>query len=261
MRLSIGSRIAGLLLFIAFTALSARAGTPEGTVRIRNVILVHGAWADGSSWSRVIPLLQAKGLNVVAVQLPLTSLADDAAVTHRAIAQAQGPVLLVAHSYGGGVMTEVGDDPKVAGLVYIAASAPDVGQSFADILKPYPPAPALGNASLEPGGFYRLSVKGMIDDVAPDLPTSMATMLAAEQGPLGAAAFSDRLHHAPWRSKPTWYMVAENDRTVPVALERALASRMHATTVSVPSSHMVILSHPTEVAALIESALSSLASR
>jgi pimeloyl-ACP methyl ester carboxylesterase len=253
------NRTATALLITALTLLAAGAGKTEAATSIRNVILVHGAWADGSSWSRVIPLLQARGLNVVAVQLPLTSLADDAAVTRRAIAQMQGPLLLVAHSYGGGVMTEVGDDPKVSGLVYVAASAPDVGQSFADLLKPYPPAPALRQATLEPGGFFRLSPKGMAEDVAPDLPAPLAAALASEQGPLGKAAFADRVHHAAWRSKPTWYVVAEDDRTVPVALERALAARMHATTISIPSSHMVILSHPSEIAGFIEAALTSLA--
>jgi pimeloyl-ACP methyl ester carboxylesterase len=248
------------LLVVVLSIFSAGFGKAQAGTNVRTVILVHGAWADGSSWSRVIRLLQARGLHVVAVQLPLTSLASDAAVTRRAIAAADGPVLLVAHSYGGGVITEVGDDPKVVGLVYVAASAPDVGQSFADILKPCPPALALSQAQLI-AGFYHLNQKGMVDDVAPDLPVAFAKELASEQGPLSSAAFTDRVRHAAWRSKPTWYIVAANDRTVPAALERALAQRMHATTISLQSSHMVILSHAAEVSRFIGSALAFLANR
>jgi pimeloyl-ACP methyl ester carboxylesterase len=252
-----------LLRYVSFVALviaitSATTNVTLAGQSIKNVILIHGAWANSASWSYVIPLLQAKGLNVVAVQLPLTSLADDTAAVKRAIANVNGPVLLVAHSYGGGVMTQAGDDPKVAGLVYLAASAPDIGQSFADLIKPYPLAPALTQATLRADGFFSLSAKGMVEDVAPDLPRATATILAVEQVPLAAKAFTDRLTHAAWRHKPTWYVIAADDRTVPVALERALAGRMHATTTTIQSSHMIIMSHPSAVAGVIDAALTTL---
>jgi pimeloyl-ACP methyl ester carboxylesterase len=245
-----------LPLSFASVAGTASAATTR-PVTIKNVILVHGAWADGSSWSKLIPLLQAKGLNVVAVQLPLTSLEADMAATKRAIDNADGPVFLIAHSYGGNIITEAGGDSKVVGLMYIAASAPDVGQSFADLIKPYPPAPALGEAT-ETAGFFRLSPKGIAEDFVPDLPATESAVLAATEGPLAAKAFTDPVSHAAWKTKPTWYIVAANDRVIPVDLERSLAVRMKATTITVPSSHGVMLSHAPEVFAFIESALAKL---
>jgi pimeloyl-ACP methyl ester carboxylesterase len=237
------------------SATSSDAATTANGQQIRNVILVHGAWADGSSWSAVIPRLQHQGLHVVAVQMPLTSLKDDAAVIRRAIADVNGPVFLVAHSYGGGPATEAGTDCKVVGLMYVAASAPDVGESFADLVKRYPLAPALHQARVTPVGFFVLSPTGMRDDVAPDLSPAQAAVLVAEQGPLANKAFTDRVTVAAWRSKPTWYVVAGNDRTVPIALERMVAQRMHAKTITIPSSHMVIISHAAELTSFITTAL------
>jgi pimeloyl-ACP methyl ester carboxylesterase len=246
-----------LALFVCCCVASATGGSAATAAgqRITNVILVHGAWADGSSWSAVIPQLQRAGLHVVAVQMPLTSLKADAAVIGRAIADTPGPVFLVAHSYGGGPATEAGTDCKVAGLMYVAASAPDVGESFADLVKRYPLAPALHQARLTPAGFFVLSPLGMRDDVAPDLSPAQANVLVAEQAPLANKAFTDRVDVAAWRMKPTWYVVAGNDRTVPVALERMVARRMHAKTITIPSSHMVIISHATELTSFIVSAL------
>jgi pimeloyl-ACP methyl ester carboxylesterase len=241
--------------FVA-SATSSKAGTLPGR-RITNVILVHGAWADGSSWSAVIPQLQRRGLHVVAVQMPLTSLKDDAAVIRRAIADVDGPVFLVAHSYGGGPATEAGIACKVAGIMYVAASAPDIGESFADLVKRYPLAPALHQARLTSAGFFVLSPIGMRDDVAPDLPPAEAAVLAAEENPLANKAFTDRVDVAAWRIKPTWYVVAGHDRTVPVALERMVALRMHAKTITIPSSHMVIVSHATELSGFIATAMTT----
>jgi len=232
--------------------------SPQAATPVKNVILVHGAWADGSSWSKLIPLLQAKGLNVVAVQLPLTSLEADAAVTKRAIDNADGPVLLVAHSWGGSVISQAGNDPKVAGLVYIAASAPDVGESFADLIQPYPPAPALGDAKEDAGGFFSLTPKGMAEDFAPDLPVIESSIMYAVQGPLSSVAFAGKATQAAWKTRPSWYIVAEHDRVIPVPLERSLATRMNATTITISSSHVVMLAHPNEVFAFIESALTTL---
>jgi pimeloyl-ACP methyl ester carboxylesterase len=245
-----------LVCCLVASARSSNAAT-SSDLRIKNVILVHGAWADGSSWSGVIPQLQRRGLHVVAVQMPLTSLKDDAAVIRRAIADADGPVFLVAHSYGGGPTTEAGNTCKVTGIMYAAASAPDVGESFADLVKRYPLAPALHQARLTSTGFFVLSSIGMRDDVAPDLPPAEAAILAAEENPLANKAFTDRVDVAAWRVKPTWYVVAGRDRTVPIALERMVARRMHATTITIPSSHMVIVSHATELSDFIATALST----
>jgi pimeloyl-ACP methyl ester carboxylesterase len=247
------------VLGLSVVSLETSGGIAQAARRVKTVILVHGAWADGSSWAKVIPLLKNDGLNVVAVQLPLTSLAADAAATKRAIANAEGPVLLVAHSWGGNVITEAGDDPKVVGLVYLAAGAPEVGESFADLIKPYPPAPALGNATQDAAGYFRLTPKGMAEDFAPDLPSAESSVMAATQGPLAGSAFADKATVAAWTSRPSWYIVAGNDRVVPVDLERKLAERMRATTITLPSSHVIMLSHPAEVAAFIESALATLA--
>jgi pimeloyl-ACP methyl ester carboxylesterase len=253
--------ISALLLLVCCLVASAASGDAAPATnghQIRNVILVHGAWADGSSWSAVIPKLQRQGLHVVAVQMPLTSLKDDAAVIRRAIADANGPVFIVAHSYGGGPATEAGADCKVAGLMYVAASAPDAGESFADLVKRYPLAPALHQARLTSAGFFVLSPTGMRDDVAPDLSPAQAAILVTEQGPLANKAFTDRVNVAAWRSKPTWYVIAGNDRTVPVALERMVAQRMHAKTITIPSSHMVIISHAAELASFIAVALKTI---
>jgi pimeloyl-ACP methyl ester carboxylesterase len=245
-------------LGMSFAAPSTVAAATQPGVTVKNIILVHGAWADGSSWSKLIPLLQANGLRVVAVQLPLTSLSADAAVTKRAIDDADGPVLLVAHSYGGSVITEAGNDPKVAGLVYIAAGAPDVGESFADQIKPYPPAPALTQATQDAAGFFRLTPRGMAEDFAQDLSPRESAIMAVVQGPLSVAAFNEKATQAAWKTRPSWFIVAGSDRVVPIDLERAEAARMKATTITIASSHVVMLSHPNEVAAFIESALATL---
>jgi pimeloyl-ACP methyl ester carboxylesterase len=256
-RLFLATNVLGL----SFTSVASMGGAVQAATPVKTIILVHGAWADGSSWSKLIPLLKSTGANIVAVQLPLTSLAADAAVTKRAIADADGPVLLVAHSWGGNVITEAGNDPKVVGLVYLAAGAPDVGESFADLIKPYPPAPALGDATQDAAGFFRLTPKGMSADFAPDLPAAESSIMAVTQGPLNGAAFADKATMAAWKSRPSWYIVAGNDRVVPVELERKLAARMHATTITLPSSHVIMLSHPSEVAAFINSALATLAGK
>jgi pimeloyl-ACP methyl ester carboxylesterase len=253
--------VATNLFGVSFAALATGGGAAQAATPIKTVILVHGAWADGSSWSKLIPLLKSKGLIVVAVQLPLTSLAADAAVTKRAIADAEGPILLIAHSWGGSVITEAGNDPKVVGLVYIAASAPDVGESFADLIKPYPPAPALGDAKQDAAGFFSLTPKGMAEDFAPDLPAAESSVMESVQGPLSAVAFTDKNTQAAWKSKPSWYIVAQNDRVIPVDLERSLAVRIKATTITIPSSHVVMLAHPNEVFEFISTALDQLSVR
>lgn len=233
----------------------------DATTGVHNIVLVHGAWADGSSWAKIIGPLQAKGFHVVAVKNPLTTLADDVATTQRAIALMDGPVLLVGHSYGGAVITEAGSDPKVAGLVYVAAFAPDVGQGVGDLGKEYPPAP--GGAELRPDsqGFLSLTSKGIEEDFAADLPLAERKVLTATQGPTNGAVFGAKITTATWRTKPTWYIVASNDRMIPPDLERQFAKTMNAKTISLPSSHVPMLSHPTEVANFIAEAAASVKPR
>ncbi len=238
-----------LLALFILAALPATADAPKPA--LRNVVLVHGAWADGSSWAKVIPLLEAAGLHVVAVQNPLTSLQDDVAAVQRAIALQDGPVLLVGHSYGGAVITEAGTDPKVAGLVYVAAFAPDAGQAVGELGKEFPPAP--GGAEIRPdaGGFLMMTRKGIEEDFAQDLPRAERKILAATQGPTNGAALGAKVTNAAWKTKPTWYVVAANDRMISPDLERQFAKTMKAKTITVPSSHVPMLSHAQQVAKLI----------
>jgi pimeloyl-ACP methyl ester carboxylesterase len=243
--------IAGLLTAVFHTGAAAQTNSPQG---VRNVVIVHGAWADGSSWSKVILLLQAKSLHVVAVQNPLTSLADDVAATKRAIGSQDGPVLLVGHSYGGAVITEAGNDPKVVGLVYVAALAPSEGESVASVTKPFPPAPLGSEVRADAEGFLTVTPKGIAEDFAQDLSDKEKQLLTATQGPTASAVFGGTITTAAWKSKPTWCVIASNDRTVPPELQKAEAEAMKATSITVASSHVPMLSHPKEVADFIEQA-------
>ena len=220
----------------------------------RNVVLVHGAWADGSCWAKVIPLLQAKGFHVAAVQNPLTSLADDVAATKRIIALQDGPVILVGHSYAGVVITEAGNDPKVVGLVYVAAFAPQEGESINSVSKPYPPAPLGGELQLDSRGFLTATRKGIAEDMAQDLPDTEQQILTATQGQTAAAVFGATVTTAAWKSKPSWAVIAGNDRAIPPELEKDEAATIKATSVTLPANHLAMLSHPREVAELIEQA-------
>jgi pimeloyl-ACP methyl ester carboxylesterase len=242
---------ATLLVAATATAASERQQMPRG---VTNVVLVHGAWADGSSWSKVIPLLEARGLQVVAVQLPLTSLADDVATVQRAIALVDGPLLLVAHSYGGVVITEAGNDPKVAGLLYIAAFAPQEGQSAFD-LATADPTPVLQKLTQDQYGFLKITPFGIRTDFAPDLSDAEQTVLAATQNPTaGGASLSAPVSVAAWRNKPCWFVIAAHDRVVAPSLQRMFAQRMNATSITLLSSHVVMLSQPSAVASFIRSA-------
>ena len=229
----------------------AQATSPRG---VKNIVLVHGAWADGSCWSKVIALLEAKGLHVVAVQNPLTSLADDVAATKRIIALQDGPVILVGHSYAGVVITEAGNDPKVAGLVYVAAFAPGEGESINSVSKPYPPAPLGGELRPDAQGFLTATPKGIAEDMAQDLPASEQRILTATQGQTSASVFGATVTTAAWKSKPSWVVIAENDRAIPPELEKDEAAIIKATSITLPANHLAMLSHPREVAELIEQA-------
>ncbi len=220
-----------------------------------SVVLVHGAFADGSSWDRVIPRLQAKNYEVIAVQLPLTSLQDDVAATQRAIARAKGDVVLAGHSWGGTVITQAGNDKKVKALVYVAAFAPDKGQTTAALADSYPAPPGSASLKRSADGFLSLPPKALADEFAPDVPAAQQKLMSATQGPIRAAAFGDKVAQAAWAQKPSWYLVSTQDRMINPDLERAMAHKIHAQTREVASSHVSMVSHPDDVARIITAAV------
>jgi pimeloyl-ACP methyl ester carboxylesterase len=223
------------------------------------VVLVHGAWADGSSWRRVIPFLLEDGIAVVAVQNPTTSLLDDVEATQRILDVIDGPVVLVGHSWGGAVITQAGNDPKVKALVFVAALPPSEGQSVGDLVASYDPPPGLSHIVDEGAGFLRMSVAGWINDVGQDLPEAENLVLAAVQPPLAKGTFGDKITEAAWRTRPNWYVVSGNDRVVSVELQRELATRMSAVVTELEASHLSLLSRPQEVAAIIADAVNKVA--
>lgn len=220
----------------------ASAAEPSGTV-----VLVHGAFADGSSWDKVIPRLAARGLATIAVQLPLTSLADDVAATRRAIARADAPVTLVGHSWGGTVITEAGTPDKVKALVYVAAFAHATGTNVHDVADATP-APGLKHIVADSDGFVRLSDTGVAEFFAPQASAAEQALIVATQGPIRGASFNDRLRNTAWASRPSWFVIAEQDQMIVPALQRAMAERIKAIIVPVASDHAVALSHPDVVA-------------
>ena len=222
-------------------------------------ILVHGAWADGSSWSKVIPRIEDAGILPVAVQLPLTSLEDDVATVKRALALQEGPVVLVGHSYGGVVITEAGADPKVKGLVYVAAFAPGAGESAGSLGASAPPSPMGAEVRPDAQGFLRLTREGVFTGFAQDLPEIEKRILFAAQAPTNGKALGGNVTTPAWKNKKSWYLVASEDRAIQPELERTMAKRIGATVVSVGSSHVAMLSHPKEVASLIADAVSGCA--
>ncbi len=216
-----------------------------------NVILVHGAWADGSCWSKVIPLLESRALRVSAVQLPLTSLDSDVATVRRAIALADGPTVLVGHSYGGVVITEAGNDAKVVGLVYIAAFAPDAGQSAGSLGASVAPTPMGAEIRPDKEGYLRLTEAGVKNDFAQDLTPTEKTILFAAQAPTAAAALAGTVSVPAWKARPSWYLVATADRAIQPDLQRTMANTIKAKTIEVGSSHVAMLARPQETVKLI----------
>jgi pimeloyl-ACP methyl ester carboxylesterase len=233
----------------ALGSLPAHAQT-AAPVPAHNVVLVHGAWADGSSWAEVTQRLQAAGLKVTAVQNPLTSLADSVAATRRALALQDGPTVLVAHSWGGTVISETGVDPKVTALVYVAARAPDANEDFVALSGKFP-AGAVRAGVQEHDGFTQLSEDAFIRYFANGVPHDKAEVLYAEQQPTAASLFGGRTTAAAWHTKPSWYAVSKLDQTINPDLERFLAKRMNATTVELDAGHLSLVSHAKEVADLI----------
>jgi pimeloyl-ACP methyl ester carboxylesterase len=216
-----------------------------------NVVLVHGAYADGSGWNDVIERLQKAGMHVTSVQNPLTSLADDAEATRRVLALQDGPTVLVGHSWAGTVISETGTDPKVAALVYVAARAPDAGEDYAALAAKFPAPPASAGLVKSPDGFAQLSETAFVRDFAGDLDPVKARVLYAGQGRISQALFSSRTTQAAWKVKPTYYAVSANDRTTSPDLERFLAKRMGAKTIELQSSHLSMISHADDIANLI----------
>jgi pimeloyl-ACP methyl ester carboxylesterase len=236
----------------AFVGLAARAAPSDRAAT--TVVLVHGAFADGSSWDRVIPLLQAKGLHVVSVQNPLTSLADDVAATRRVLDAQAGPVVLVGHSWGGMVISEAGDHERVKSLVYVAAFAPSEGQAASDLGKGYPTPPGLAFLVPDKQGFLTLSAEGMTKHFAQDLPAAQARIMAATQGPIRAASFDEKATTAAWKTKPSWFVLTQHDHMIDPALQKAMADKIGAHIVNVPSSHVAMLAKPAQVAEAIVAA-------
>lgn len=238
------------VLTAGLLALSASAFAESKT----SVVLVHGAFADGSSWNKVITLLQKQHAEVIAVQLPLTSLKDDVAATRRAIARAQGDVVLVGHSWGGTVISEAGNDARVKSLVYVAAFAPDSGQSTADLAGSFPAPPGSADIAKTSDGYLYLPTDAVRKDFAPDVKPGEQQTIAATQGPIKGDAFGEKVTRAAWRTKPSWYVVSENDRMINPALERAMAKTIHAKTTEVTASHVSMVSQPDAIARTIEQA-------
>jgi pimeloyl-ACP methyl ester carboxylesterase len=230
---------------------AAPAQPPAKSVeKAANIVLVHGAWADGSSWANVIPYLQAAGLKVTAVQNPLTSLEDSAAATRRALALQDGPTVLVGHSWGGTVVSEVGADPKVTALVYIAARAPDAGEDFVALAGKYPNPPARAGI-VNHDGETKLSEDAFLKYFANGVEPKTAKALYAVQWPTAASIFAGRTTAAAWHDKPSFYAVSKEDKTIDPDFERFLAKRINATTVEIDAGHLSLVSHPKEVADLI----------
>ncbi len=224
----------------------ARAATPKA----RNVVLVHGLFADGSCWSEVIARLQAAGLRATAVQNPLTTLEESVAAAQRALALQEGPTVLVGHSFSGMIVTEAGVDPKVTSLVYVAARAPDAGEDYTALAAKYPAPPASAGIVFS-GDWGALSEEAFLRDFAGDIPPEKARILYAVQSPFARQLLTGKTTNAAWRSKPSWYAVSTQDRTINPDLERFMAKRMGATTIEVDSSHLSLISHPDVIAKLI----------
>src|SRR6266478_5198137 len=220
-----------------------------------NIVLVHGAWADGSSWSGVVERLQAEGFQVRAPQFPLTSLADDVARLRQVLEFQDGPTIVVGHSFGGQIMTALGSNaPNVVGLVYIAAFGLDEGESLGALLSQGPVTPALAHLFTDSRGFGWLSEDDFVDHFAGDVEPTRARVLYAVQQALASSAFTDVMGVPAWKSLPSWYLVAANDEAIPPDAERQFAARMGATMVEIPSSHVAMVSHPQAVTDLIEMA-------
>ena len=236
------------------TALAGGSQAQSQQEPVKNIVLVHGAFADGTSWGKVIPILEARGFHVVAVQNPLTSLSDDVNATRRIIALQNGPVILVGHSWGGAVISEVGDDPKVVGLVYVSAYVPDIGQSANETSAPFGPTPGQKAIRADPEHFASMSPEGILNSFADGLPMAERRLVLAVQGQIYGPMFDEKLTHAAWKSKPSWHVIATKDHTLSPAMEEAGAKKSGGKAVSLPTCHVAMLQEPEKVADLITEA-------
>jgi pimeloyl-ACP methyl ester carboxylesterase len=243
-----------LLLSTLMLATGAMAQTNDNAKP--TIVFVHGIWADGSCWTNQIAALQAKGYHVISVQNPINSLAEDVATTQRAIDLVKGKVLLVGHSWGGMVITQAGNDPKVVGLVYLAAYGPDSGESLSAV-SANAPQTELSKYLVPSGGYVFLSEEGVKNAFANELSPKQQALVYATQIPAAHTVFDDKSGEPAWKNKPTWYVVAKNDKAIHPDLERFMAKRMNAKTMELASCHVVMLSHPAEVLKVIEGAANS----
>jgi pimeloyl-ACP methyl ester carboxylesterase len=257
MREMIHTRAARVFAFMAM--LSAMFGFGEvlmaqTTTKVKNVVLVHGGFVDGSGWQGVYKALRKDGYRIIIVQIPTTSLKDDVAITRRAIASLEGPVILVGHSYGGVVITEAGNDPNVAALVYVAAFAPDKGESVAALIKDPPPGAPVPPILPPQDGFLFLDRTKFAASFAADVKPEEAAFMADSQVPWGVDALQEAVSEPAWKTKPTWYLVTTDDKMIPPDAQRAMSKRAGATTAEIRSSHAVFVSQPQAVASVIEKA-------
>jgi len=234
----------------AATSLLQSAAAAQPVPKARNIVLVHGLFADGSCWSEVIARLQPKGLKVTSVQNPLTTLPEAVEAAQRALAMQEGPTVLVGHSFSGMIVTEAGVDPKVSALVYVAARAPDAGEDYTALAKTYPTPPASAGI-VWTDDWGQLSEEAFLRDFAGDLPADTARVLYAVQAPFKRTLLAGKTTNAAWRSKPSWYAVSTDDRTINPDLERFMAKRMGAKTIEVKASHVSLISQPDVIANLI----------
>ncbi|MFT4117127.1 alpha/beta fold hydrolase [Bradyrhizobium sp.] len=236
---------------LALAAAPAHAAAPTP---VKSIVLVHGGFVDGSGWADVYKILSKDGYKVTIVQNPTNSLADDVAVTRRAIAAADGKVILVGHSYGGVVVSEAGTDPKVAGLVYVTAFAPDKGESVNSLIANPPPGAPVPPILPPKDGYLFLDSAKFAASFAADVKPEVARFMAASQVPWGVAALQGAVTEPAWKVKPTWYLVAKDDKMIPPPAQRQMAERAHAKVEEVAGSHAVYVSKPAAVAAIIEKA-------
>ncbi len=217
-----------------------------------NILFIHGLWADGSSWNAIIPTLLEEGYEVISVQNPLTTLADDVAATKGALARLDGPTILVGHSWGGVVITAAGNDPRVTGLVYVAAMGPDEGETLGELSEKYP-APASLHLQVE-DGYVWMSKEGVQKHFAADIPVKESALIYSTQGPAALALFGDKMGKPAWKNKPSWYILAKNDHTISPELELIMAKRMGAKLTELDTSHVPMISKPEEVLKVIREA-------
>jgi pimeloyl-ACP methyl ester carboxylesterase len=246
--------IAAAAIGLAVSAGAAPARTDSAAPT--TVVLVHGAFADGSAWNLVVPRLQARGLKVVSVQNPLTSLADDVAATRRVLDAQTGPVVLVGHSWAGVVITEVGQHERVKSLVYVAAFAPSEGQSVTDLSKDYPTPEGFKYVVADKEGFLTLTPEGIANHFAQDFPAAHTNLMAVTQGPVNGANFEAKTTTAAWKTRPSWYVMTQHDHMIQPAQQEAMAKAIGATVISLPTSHVPQQSRPKEVADAIIAAAS-----